>query len=295
VYGYGAFREGQLEAIQSVNQGKDTLALIPTGGGKSIIYVVSALLMQGLTIVVEPLKCIMEEQAQKLRQKQIPAFFFNSSLTEKEMDFTVNQLCRPELTITSPECIMSAKLQKVLDKWNDRRMLSLIAVDEAHCIDNWGIGFRPNYLKLGSLKRFRVPLIALTGTATARNQNKIISTLNMDSPLVVKTSNSRINLHLQVMQKVNKPKGQIADFINTNCQGQQGIVYCARRKDTVDLACELKQANRAIFVHGDLKESDRKRNIQAWTTRHADVMCATKSFGMGVDEKGKVCNSYDIS
>ena len=289
VYGYDSFREGQLEAIQSIMEGKDTLTLIPTGGGKSVIYTVSALLKQGLTVVVEPLKCIMEEQTIKLRHKQVPAFFYNSSLTEKEMDFTINLLCHKELNMailfTSPECLMSTKLQKVLKTWNDAGKLSFIAVDKAHCIDVWGVSFRPEYLKLGSLKEFGVPLIALTGTATPQNQQTIISVLHMDSPTVIKTSNSRSNLHLQVIQKASKPKKQIADFIN-NFQGQQGIVYCAKRKDTVDLACELSQTGiKAIFVHGDLKDSERKRNIQAWTSRKVDVICATKSFGMGVDEK----------
>ena len=191
-------------------QGKDTLTLIPTGGGKSILYTVSALLMQGLTVVVEPLKCFMEEQAEKLRHKQVPAFFYNSSLTEKEMDFTIDLLSRKELNMailfTSPESLVSTKLQKLLTKWNDIQKLSFIAIDEARCIDIWGVGFRPDYLNLGSLKEFGVPLIALTGTASPRNQKMIISVLQMDCPMVVKTSSSRSNLHLQVVQKASKQK-----------------------------------------------------------------------------------------
>lgn len=170
LYGYDSFRDGQLEAIKAILQGKDTLALIPTGGGKSVVYTLPAILNQGLTVVIEPLKFIMEEQAEKLRLKQIPGFFFNSSLTDTEMEFVINNLCRQDLSqailFTSPECIVSEKLLNVLKKWNDFKKLNFIAVDEAHCIDLWGHGFREDYLKLGMLKDFNVPIVALTGTVT---------------------------------------------------------------------------------------------------------------------------------
>ncbi len=187
LYGYESFTDGQLEAIRSITQNNDTLVLIPTGGGKSVVYTVAAVLMQGrLSVVVEPLKFIMEEQADKLRSKQVPAFYYNSSLTDAEMDFVVNTLCRQDLPyaiiFTSPECIMSSKLQHVLKKWNDDRKLSFIAVDEAHCIDLWGHGFRQDFLKLGSLKDFAVPIIALTGTATEKAMSSILSTLAMTTP-----------------------------------------------------------------------------------------------------------------
>ena len=148
LYGYDSFRVGQLEAIQSILQDKDTLVLIPTGGGKSLIYTMAAVLKQGLTIIIEPLKFIMEEQAENLRQKQVPAFFYNSSLTDTEMEFVVNALCRQDLPFailfTSPECIVSSKLLNILRKWNDAGNLNFIAVDQAHCIDIWGPAFRPD-------------------------------------------------------------------------------------------------------------------------------------------------------
>ena len=134
LYGYEMFRDGQLEAIRSITDGNDTLVLIPTGGGKSVVYTVAAVLMQGLTVVIEPLKFIMEEQAEKLRSKQVPAFYYNSSLTDAEMDFVVNTLCRRDLPyailFTSPECIMSTKLQNVLKTWSNVGKLSFVAVDE---------------------------------------------------------------------------------------------------------------------------------------------------------------------
>ena len=121
LYGLDSFREGQLEAIRSITDGNDTLVIIPTGGGKSLIYSVAAVIMQGLTIIIEPLKFIMEEQAEKLRAKQIPAFYYNSALTDTEIDYVVNTLCRQDLPyavlFTSPECISSPKLQHVLKTW----------------------------------------------------------------------------------------------------------------------------------------------------------------------------------
>ena len=250
----------------------------------------AAVLKKGLTVVIEPLKFIMEEQAEKLRQKQVPAFYYNSSLTETEMEHVANALSRNDLPyailFTSPECIVSSKLLKVLTTWNDAGNLNFIAVDEAHCIDVWGSTFRPDYLKLGRLKDFNVPLVALTGTCTNKVKDTIISTLKMESVKVVQVTSSRSNLYLQIQPKTDKPKRQIVNFINEHCQGQRGIVYCARRKDTIDLAHELKSANiNAVFVHGALNDLERKKHEHTWDSGLAQVICATKSFGMGIDKK----------
>ena len=252
LYGYNSFRDGQLEAIQSILQGKDTLTLIPTGGGKSVVYTLPEVLKQGLTIVIEPLKFIMEEQANKLREKQISSFFYNSSLTDREMDYVINCLSRLDLTqvilFTSPECIVSEKLLNVVKRWNDAGRLNFIAVDEVHCIDTWGPGFREDYLKLGVLIEFKVHIVALTGTATTKVQEKIIQTLKVESPEVVHVTSSRDNLHLNVVPKADKPAKQITDLINTSFKDQRGIVYCTRQKDTVNHAHELKSANiNAVF------------------------------------------------
>ena len=290
LYGFDSYREGQLEAIRSITDGCDTLVIIPTGGGKSLIYSVAAVIMQGLTVVIEPLKFIMEEQADKLRAKQIPAFFYNSSLTDTEMDYVVNTLCRQDLPytvlFTSPECISSSKLQHVLKTWNDLGKLSFIAVDEAHCIDGWGHGFRPDFLKLGHLKDFDVPMVALTGTATERVKETILSTLHMITPKVIELNCSRENLFIQINQKSEKPLQQIVDFIKLNHLGKRGIVYCSKRKDTIDLAHQLKSNDiLSVFVHGGLSDSDRKIYEHAWSTGSANIICATKSFGMGIDHK----------
>ena len=289
LYGFDSFREGQLEAIRSITDGNDTLVIIPTGGGKSLIYSVAAVIMQGLTVIIEPLTFIMEEQAEKLRAKQIPAFYYNSSLTDTEMDYVVNTLCRQDLPyavlFTSPECISSPKLQHVLKTWNDLGKLSFIAVDEAHCIDAWGHGFRPDFPKLGHLKDFNVPMVALTGTATERVTKTILSTLHMNSTTVIELNCSRENLFIHINQKSDKPFQQIA-FIKSSYLGKRGIVYCPKRKDTVDLAHYLKSNDIvSVFVHGGLSDPDRKVYEHAWSTGSANVICATKSFRMGIDHK----------
>ena len=170
----------------------------------------------------------MEEQAEKLRAKQIPAFYFNSSLTDTEMDYVVNAICRRDfpyvVLFTSPECILSTRLQFVLESWYKIGRLSFIAVDEAHCIDMWGHGFRPDFLKLGSLKDYKVPIMALTGTATERTQLKIISSLKLHQPNNIQVKHVRKNLFLNITPKKVKPKKQVADFINDNCPGERGIV-----------------------------------------------------------------------
>ncbi len=164
---------------------------------------------------------------------------------------------------------MSSKLQHVLKKWNDVRKLSFIAVDEAHCVDVWGHGFCQDFLKLGSLKDFAVPIIALTGTATEKAMSSILSTLAMTTPTVIKVQYTRTNLFLQIQAKGDKPLKQVIQFIKINCLKQRGIVYCARRKDTIVLAHEMKLENiDAVFVHGGLTQTEKSMNMHglaAWS------------------------------
>ena len=181
---------------------------------------------------------------------------------------------------------MSSKLQHVFKTWNDAGKLSFIAVDEAHCIDSWGNSFRPDFLRLGDLNGFSVPMVALTGTATERVKSCIESTLGMDNPNSIQVNISRTNLFLQIDAKKDKPVQQIVEFIKTNFPGEKGIVHCSRRKDTVNLAHNLASENiHAVFVHGSLPDAERKKYEQAWSCGTAKVICATKSFGMGIDNK----------
>ena len=255
-----------------------------------MICTVAAVIKQGLTVVIEPLKFIMEEQTEKLRKKHVSAFYFNSSLTDIEMEFTITSLSRKDtpyaILFTSPECVMSPRLWHVLKMWCDTKQLSFFAIDEAHCIDVWGVGFRPDFLKLGSLKQFNVPVVAPTGTATKRTQQLVVETLQMNHPKIVIVSSRRSNLCIQVIPKKDKPKEQVASFISSDFHGQKGIVYCSRRSDCVDLSHMLKSMNiNALFVHGDPRDSERQKHKEDWENGRAQVMCATKSFRMGIDQK----------
>ena len=207
IYGFDKFKEGQLEAISSITQGKDTLVLIPTGGVEKVLPTLLLEFSYKVCVVIEPLKFIMEEQAEKLRAKQIPAFYFNSSLTDTEMDYVVNAICRRDfpyvVLFSSPVCILSTRLQFVLESWYKIGRLSFIAVDEAHCIDMWGHGFRPDFLKLGSLKDYKVPIMALTGTVTERAQFQV---LKLHQPNTIQVKHVRKNLFLNITPKKVKPK-----------------------------------------------------------------------------------------
>ncbi|XP_068745692.1 ATP-dependent DNA helicase RecQ-like [Montipora capricornis] len=292
IFGYESFREGQLEAIQAIVGGKDCVILMPTGGGKSLIFAVAAIVKQGLTVVIEPLKFLMEEQVAILREKGVSAFYFNSSLTDTEMDFVIHSLTRFRsqyvMLFTSPECIFSERLKKVLSSWNAIGKLGLIAVDEAHCIDSWGVGFRPDYTRLGELKSYGTVIAAFTGTATPHSLQVLIDTLKLQECSVIQTSFLRDNLFIEVLDKKDNAKQQLATMILEKFQNNCGIVYCARRQDAVDVAHELKKYGVSVtYVHGALSDIDRKKNEELWSNDNAKVMCATKCFGMGIN-KGNV-------
>ena len=292
IFGHDSFREGQEEAIQNITEGKDCVILMPTGGGKSLIFTIAAILKQGLTVIIEPLKFLMEEQVAILREKGVSAFYFNSSLTDNEMDFVIHSLTRFKsqyvMLFTSPECILNARLQNVLSNWNASGKLAFIAIDEAHCIDSWGIGFRPDYTRLGELKGYGTVVTALTGTATPRTLQVIVDTLKLHEYTIIKNSFLRENLFIEVLEKKDNAKKQVAAIIQEKFQNDCGIVYCGRRQDAVDMAQELKKHNITVnYVHGSLSDTDRKKNEELWSNGNVNVMCATKCFGMGIN-KGDV-------
>ena len=183
-------------------------------------------------------------------------------MTEVEAEFTINSLSAKDVPyaifFTSPECVMSPRIQALIKKWKDSRKLNFIAVDEAHCIDIWGVGFRTDFLNLGLLKQLNVPVIALSGTASMRTQQVVVK---MNKPKVVKVTSTRLNLFIEVIPKGTKPKEQVVSLINNTFKDQKGIVYCLRRSDSVLLAQVLKIADiNSIFVHGDLPDSDRQKH-----------------------------------
>ena len=290
VFGYDSFREGQQQAIQAIVEGKDCVILMPTGGGKSLIFTIASIIKQGLTVIIEPLKFLMEEQVAALREKGVSAFYFNSSLTDTEMDFVVHSLTQFRsqyvMLFTSPECIFNVRLQNVLSNWKGNSRLAFIAIDEAHCIDSWGVGFRPDFTRLGELKKFGTAMAAFTGTATPHTLQVVIDSLKLQQCTVIKTSFMRENLFIEVQEKKDNAKKQVATILQEKFQNSCGIVYCARRQDAVDMAQELKKHNISVtYVHGTLSDTDRKKHEELWSNGNAKVMCATKCFGMGINKE----------
>ena len=288
VFGYETFRAGQLEAIQAILNGDDCVVLMPTGGGKTMLYVISSIIKQGLTIVIQPLKFLMEEQVSSLRKKGIHALFFNSSL-KKEADSVIHYLTRCNslyvILFTSPECIFNAKLQSIVKSWQNNGKLSFVTIDEAHCIDSWEIGFRPSYNRLGELKKLGVNIAAVTGTATPDTVQFLISNLTLTNCKIIKTSFLRENIFIEVLEKGEKAKQKVAKLISERFPNVCGIVYCAKRQDAVGIAHQLKECGvSTTYVHGTLSDTGRSKHLEQWTCGNAMVMCATKCFGMGIDK-----------
>lgn len=183
VYGHKTFRPGQREAISAVLQQKDSIVVIPTGGGKTVIYTIPTLLMPGITVVVSPLLMLMHDQLLKLREKGINTCYVNSMLTKENGKTVIANLSRPDseykILLTSPEVLMSPSMQKLVKKLKTEGRLNFFAMDEAHCIDTWGVDLRPEYQELGSLREYGVPIVALTGTATLLTIEQIKETLGL--------------------------------------------------------------------------------------------------------------------
>ena len=285
VFDYEEFRAGQLEAILN---GDDCVVLMPTGGRKSMLYVISLIFKQGLTIVIQSIKFLMEEQVSSLRKKGIHALFFNSSL-KKKAESVIHYLtrCNSQYVIlfTSPECIFNANLQSIVKTWQNNGKLSFVAIDEAHCFDSWAIGFRLSYNTLGELKKLGVEIAAVTGTATPDTVQFLINNLALTNCKVIKTSFLRDNISIEVLEKKEKGKQDVAKMISERFIFECGIVYCARRQDVVDIAHHLKECDvSTTYVHGTLSDTERSKHLEQWTGGSAMVMCATKCFGMGINK-----------
>ena len=237
VFQHQEFRPRQKEIIQSVLLERDCIALLPTGGGKSIIYTISSIILGAITIIVEPLKSLMEEQVKYLRSKNITSFFINSPLSQDRISEVISTLTntytRYALLFTSPEWLQSPQIKNMLNSLKAQERFKLIAIDEAHCVDLWGGSFRASYSNLAFLKEFQVPIIALSGSATDHTISVIHQSLKMDCPIVSRVSFLRTNLGISVMKKSCKHVKQIVDLIALKNPEQCGMVYCNKRKTTV--------------------------------------------------------------
>lgn len=284
-FGYSKFRPQQAEIIANVLARKDTLVLMPTGGGKSICFQIPALLFDGVAIVISPLISLMKDQVESLRSNGIKAAYFNSSLDPVEEREVINNAIDGEIKLlyVSPE-----KLFSISNTWLKDVKVSMFAVDEAHCVSMWGHDFRPEYTQLSNIRRqfSSVPFIALTATADKSTRKDIIKQLALKDATVYLSSFNRPNLSLEVranVPKKNKIK-EIVSFIE-NRPNQSGIIYCLSRKQTEEIAKELRAKNiEAKAYHAGLSADIRARIQEDFITDDLSIITATIAFGMGIDK-----------
>ena len=285
VFGYPTFRAGQLEIIQAVMAGRDCLGVMPTGAGKSVTYQIPARLLGGVTLVVSPLISLMKDQVDSMGEVGIRATFLNSSLDAAEWSRRAAGLRAGEFEMlyAAPEGI-DASVGRLLDSLD----LKLIAVDEAHCISEWGHDFRPSYRNLAGLKqRFKgIPVLALTATATPRVKSDIIEQLALQDPLEIHGSFFRLNLHLYAVKKGRGDgvRDMILRLIRAR-RGESGIVYCLSRKSAETTAAFLEgKGVRAAPYHAGMAPEQRAQTQDRFSRDELDVVCATIAFGMGIDK-----------
>ena len=285
VFGYPAFRAGQLEIIQAVMAGRDCLGVMPTGAGKSVTYQIPARLMGGVTLVISPLISLMKDQVDAMGEVGIRATFLNSSLEATERSRRAAQLRAGEFEMlyAAPEGI-DASVGRLLDSLD----LRLVAVDEAHCISEWGHDFRPSYRNLSGLKqRFAgLPILALTATATPRVKNDIIEQLALEDPLLVRGSFFRPNLRLYAVKKGQGDgvRDMILRLVRAR-RGEAGIVYCGSRRAAESTAEFLAgKGVRAAAYHAGMSPPQRATAQEQFSRDDLDVVCATIAFGMGIDK-----------
>lgn len=282
-WGYDSFRDKQEEIIDSVLDGHDTLGLLPTGGGKSITFQVPALMLPGLTLVVTPLISLMKDQVDNLAQRDIRAVMFHSGQTpkQKELALTRCQLGHAKIAYLSPERLQN---QQFLLELRTLR-ISLLVVDEAHCISQWGYDFRPSYLKIADLRQkigMQVPVLALTATATAAVVSDIMASLKFRAPRVISKSFKRHNLSY-ILRNTPDKQGKLLDILRVTrgCT----IVYVRSRAKTVELADLIRASGiSALAYHAGISPDDKAARQAAWKDDQVRVMVATNAFGMGIDK-----------
>ena len=286
-FGHDSFRPGQKKIIEAALQDKDLLTIMPTGGGKSLCFQLPALLRKGITIVVSPLIALMQDQVDALQDNGINAVYLNSSLQYEERRSRQIAILenKVKLVYVAPERLLNDRFGLFLKQVNSKVGISAIAIDEAHCVSEWGHDFRPEYSKLKLLRQSypKIPLQALTATATKRVQKDIIGQLDLRSPNIHIASFDRPNIHYEVQPKDRNIYPKMLRAIRKNSGA--GIVYCRSRSRVDDVARRLKcDGIDALPYHAGLSDSDRSNNQTSFLRDDIQVIVATVAFGMGINK-----------
>ena len=280
-WGYDSFRSKQEDAIHSILDAKDTLTLLPTGGGKSICFQVPALMMDGICVVISPLIALMNDQVTALKAKNIRALAITSGMSFSELDIALDNCIygNYKFLYLSPERLESDMVQQRLKKMN----INLLAVDEAHCISEWGYNFRPSYLKIAEIREITTaPIIALTATATPLVVKDIQEKLKFDNENVISTSFYRDELSYVVLKQDDKDS-KLIQILN-RVKGTS-IIYCRTRKETKRIHLLLSEYGiTSHYYHAGLDVLERASKQKQWQLNHVRVMVATNAFGMGIDK-----------
>ena len=292
VFGYNSFRGPQEAIVNHAVAGGDALVLMPTGGGKSLCYQIPAIARQqaghGVTIVISPLIALMHDQVGALHEAGVSAAFLNSTQTQEESSALEKQLLRNELTLlyAAPERINTPRMKGLLASLHERGLLSLFAIDEAHCVSQWGHDFRPEYRSLSLLHESfpDVPRMALTATADALTRQDMVERLKLEDAREFISSFDRPNIRYSIVEKTD-PTRQLLRFIETEHAGEAGIVYCQSRKRVEEIADMLQDAGlQAMAYHAGLDASVRQQRQDRFLRDDGMIMVATIAFGMGIDK-----------
>ena len=284
VFGYDSFRPGQEAVINAILEGRDILAVMPTGAGKSLCYQVPAMLLSGITLVISPLISLMQDQVKALNEAGVNAAFINSSLSEKELNDTFKNAYKGHYKIiyVAPERLMSEGFISFAKSVE----ISMVTVDEAHCISQWGQDFRPSYMDIAEFINIldKRPIIsAFTATATQNVREDIICSLGLNDPYFLVTGFDRENLFFQVDKPQNKERF-ILDFIERH-RGESGIIYCATRKNVDSLYTLLRKQHISVGkYHAGMSNEERKQMQNDFVFDYTSIVIATNAFGMGIDK-----------